>query len=261
MNDSISPNLMSLAERNILITGASQGIGAETARQVVRLGGRVVLCDVQEDKLQGVADELGDSALVYAGSVTDPGFIQDMINDAADKLGAIHGLVNNAGIVRAAMIHKMPVETWQDVSGVNLSGVFYCLQAVGRHMIARAKNGDKNPGAIVNVSSIAGRRGTIGQINYGAAKSGVLGITMSAAKEWGRHGIRVNSIAFGVVETDMTETIRSDKFRDTYLDQIQLGRFSTPEEVATPMCFLLSDAARYITGQHLSVDGGSHIGF
>ena len=109
---------------------------------------------------------------------------------------------------------------------------------------------------IVNVSSDAGRRGTIGQVNYGAAKAGVLGITMCAAREWAGKGIRVNSVCFGVVETEMTETVRSDRFRERTLAQVPMGRFASPQEVAKPVCFLLSDAASYITGQHLSVNGG-----
>jgi len=255
-------NPMSLEGRNIIVTGAGQGVGEAAAELIVNLGGRAILVDLQGDKLESVAENLGSKNVeMHVGSVADPGFVQDLVTKTVAANGAIHGLVNNAGIVRAAMISKMPVETWQQVIDVNLSGVFYCLQAVGRHMIERSKDGDKDPGAIVNISSIAGRRGTVGQINYGAAKSGVLGITMSAAKEWGRYGIRVNSVCFGVVATEMTETIRSDKFRDTYLAQVVLERFSTPEEVVQGVCFLLSGASSYITGQHLSIDGGSHIGF
>jgi 3-oxoacyl-[acyl-carrier protein] reductase len=253
-------NPMNLIGETILITGAGQGIGRATAELAVKLGAKVALVDLNGDNVHQVADSLGENAKAYVGSVAEPGFVQDMVAEAVRDFGAIHGLMNNAGIVRAAMIHKMPVETWQQVIDVNLTGVFLCLQAVGRHLIDRAKDGDQAPGAIVNVSSIAGRRGTIGQINYGAAKSGVLGITMSAAREWGRHGIRVNSVCFGLVETAMTETVRGEKFRDQYMAQIPMGRFSAPEEVAKPVCFLMSDGASYITGQHLNIDGGACIG-
>ncbi|MBC8240329.1 MAG: SDR family oxidoreductase [Alphaproteobacteria bacterium] len=253
-------NPMNLTGETILITGAGQGIGRATAELAVKLGAKVALVDLNGDNVHQVADSLGENAKAYVGSVAEPGFVQDMVAEVVRDFGAIHGLMNNAGIVRAAMIHKMPVETWQQVIDVNLTGVFLCLQAVGRHLIDRAKDGDQAPGAIVNVSSIAGRRGTIGQINYGAAKSGVLGITMSAAREWGRHGIRVNSVCFGLVETAMTETVRGEKFRDQYMAQIPMGRFSAPEEVAKPVCFLMSDGASYITGQHLNIDGGACIG-
>jgi 3-oxoacyl-[acyl-carrier protein] reductase len=126
-------------------------------------------------------------------------------------------------------------------------------------MIRVAGTGQRDPGAIVNISSDAGRKGTIGQINYGAAKSGVLGLTMSAAREWGRYGIRVNSVAYGIVETAMTETVRGEKFRGKYLANIPLNRFLTPDEAALSIAFLLSPASTFITGQHLSVNGGSHI--
>ena len=254
-------NPMSLEGHNIIVTGAGQGIGEAVARLSADLGARVILVDVQAEKINALADDLGvDKAEVHIGSVADPGFVQGMVANAVTKNGAIHGLVNNAGIVRAAMINKMPIDTWPEVIDVNLSGVFYCLQAVGRHMYQRHEDGDTSPASIVNISSDAGRRGTIGQINYGAAKSGVMGITMSAAREWAANQVRVNSVCFGVVETEMTETTRSDKFRDRILAQVPMGRFSDPNEVCQPVCFLLSQAASYITSQHVSVNGGYTIG-
>src|SRR5260370_8065305 len=121
-------------------------------------------------------------------------------------------MVSKEGITGTAMIEQMTSEEWQAVIDGNLTGAFNVLQAVGKEMIGRARNGDTSPGAIVNVSSDAGRKGTIGQINYGAAKSGVLGLTMSAAREWGRHGIRVNIVAYRLLETAMTEPVRGYKF-------------------------------------------------
>lgn len=254
-------NPMSLEGHNIIVTGAAQGIGEATARHCIELGAHVTLVDVQAERLDALVRELGpERAAAHAGSVADPEFVQNMVDQVLQSRKAIHGLVNNAGIVRAAMIAKMSTAQWQQVIDVNLSGVFHCLQAVGRHMLERAKSGDTSPAAIVNISSDAGRRGTIGQINYGAAKSGVLGITMSAAREWAGNGIRVNSVCYGVVETEMTETIRSEKFHDTIMAQVPMRRFATPAEASQPVCFLLSQAASYITGQHLSVNGGYTIG-
>lgn len=254
-------NPMRLDGRVIVITGAAQGIGRGVARQAAELGARLVLIDLNGDGAAATAAELPGEHDVCIGSVADPGFVQETVAAVVSQHGEINGLFNNAGIIRTAMIHKMSLADWQAVIEVNLTGVFNCLQAVGRHMIERAEAGSDSPRRIVNVSSIAGRRGTIGQINYGAAKSGVLGITMSAAREWARYGICVNSVCFGAVETPMTEVIRSPKFIDRTLAQIPMGRIAQPEEAATPCCFLLSDPASYITGQHLSIDGGSHIGF
>ncbi|MEQ9179738.1 MAG: SDR family NAD(P)-dependent oxidoreductase, partial [Nitratireductor sp.] len=220
----------------------------------------VIALDIKEDGIAALKDELGERIDTLVGSTADPDFVQSAVDETVARHGALHGLVNNAGIVRAAMIAKMDRKTWQDVIDVNLSGVFYGLQAAGRHMLDRIENGDTSPASIVNISSDAGRRGTIGQINYGAAKSGVMGMTMSAAREWSSKGIRINTVCFGVVETPMTEVIRGEKFRDGVMAQIPMGRFSTPEEVSQPVCFLLSEAASYITGQHLSVNGGYTIG-
>jgi 3-oxoacyl-[acyl-carrier protein] reductase len=253
-------NPMSLENRNVIVTGAGQGIGEATARLILELGGKVLLVDVQEEKISALAEELGTNATSYCGSIADQEFVQGMVSNAVERHGAIHGLVNNASIVRAAMSHKMTAETWQQVIDVNLSGTFYCLQAVGQHMLQRIKQGDDSPASIVNISSDAGRRGTFGQINYGAAKSGIMGITMCAAREWAAKGVRVNSVCFGVVVTEMTETVRSEKFHDQLMAQVPMARFAEPDEVCKPVCFMLSEGASYITGQHLSVNGGYAIG-
>jgi 3-oxoacyl-[acyl-carrier protein] reductase len=181
------------------------------------------------------------------------------VSDAVSKFGAIHGLVNNAGIIRPSLIEKMSDLQWQEVIDVHLTGSFYWTRAVGQSMLQRIKNGDKSGGSIVNISSDAGRKGSIGQINYSAAKAGMLAMSMTIAREWGRHNIRANSVCFGVVETPMTEVIRGEKFRDGMLSQIPMGRWSTTDEAVKAVCFLLSEGASYITGQHLGVNGGFHI--
>jgi len=254
-------NPMSLEGRTIIVTGAAQGVGRAVARRAGSLGAAVALVDLNGDGVRETAKSIDGETSVYCGSVADAGFVQETVAAVIEKYGAVNGLFNNAGIIRTAMIHKMSLADWQAVIDVNLTGVFLCLQAVGRHMIERAKEGDKSPSRIVNVSSVAGRRGTIGQINYGAAKAGVLGITMSAAREWARYGVCVNSVCFGTVETPMTEVIRSPKFIEQTMARIPMQRITTPEEVAGPCCFLLSDVVSYVTGQHLNIDGGSHIGF
>ena len=252
-------DVMSLKGKTIVITGAAQGIGQAIATLAIDLGARVVGIDIDGGKLGAFAATMSGQLLIYVGSVADPEFTEATVRDVKARIGDIHGLVNNAGITRPAMIEKMTLQQWSEVISVHLTGAFLWTQAVGRIMVAQGKAGRESAGSIVNISSDAGRAGSIGQINYAAAKSGLLGMTMSAAKEWSKFGVRTNSVCFGVVETDMTETIRGDKFRDGILARIPMGRWAAPEEAAKPVCFLLSDAASYITGQHIAVDGGFHI--
>ena len=161
------------------------------------------------------------------------------------------------------MIHKMEESQWDQVVDVSLKGAFNCIQAVSTIFMTRAADNPEahSNGKIVNITSTAALGGTIGQINYSAAKAGVIGVTMSVAKEWGKYSIQSNAVAFGVVETDMTATVRSEKFADMYKSKIPLGRFATVDSVVPSILFLASEHANYITGHVLNVSGGVHIGY
>src|SRR4051794_18569052 len=177
-------DVMSLEGKTIVVTGAAQGIGQAVAGLAVGLGARVVGIDLNGDKLNAVAAMLNGRLLPYVGSVADAAFTEATVADVKARCGVIDGLVNNAGITRPAMIEKMTLQQWSEVISVHLTGAFLWTQAVGRIMLAQGKAGRESPGSIVNISSDAGRAGSIGQINYAAAKSGLLGMTMSTAKEW-----------------------------------------------------------------------------
>lgn len=256
-HEAMGTHAMELQDRHVIVTGAGQGIGLAIAQRVLALGGTVTAVDLNAQAVQALAESAGGQrVLPQVGSVADTDFAAAVVAQAVARFGTVHGLVNNAGVTRAALIEKMTPAQWQEVVDVHLTGAFHFLQAAGRHMLERWRAGDTSGGSIVNISSDAGRRGTIGQANYGAAKAGVLGLTMCAAREWARYRVRVNTVGFGVVETPMTEVIRSEKFAETYLSQIPLGRWGQPDEVAQPVCFLLSEAASYMTGQHVWANGG-----
>ena len=175
--------------RVAIVTGAAQGIGQAIANLAIGLGTRVVGVDLNGDKLKAFAATTNGRLLAYVGNVADPEFTEATVGDVKARIGAIDGLVNNAGITRPAMIEKMTLQQWNEVISVHLTGAFLWTQAVGRIMVAQGKAGRESPGSIVNISSDAGRAGSIGQINYAAAKSGLLGMTMSTAKEWSKFGV------------------------------------------------------------------------
>ena len=245
-----------LAGKVAIVTGAGQGLGAAIARAYAREGALVAVVDVQPHAAEQVARELqaqGAQALGLACNVADAQQVQTMVEAVHRAWGKVDILVNNAGITRTAMLHKMTAQQWQEVLAVHLTGGFNCLQAVVGGMMERQY------GRLIFVTSAAGVLGTIGQINYSAAKAGILGMAKSAAKELARYNITSNAIAPGAA-TPMTETIRTDeRFKEKYLDRIPLGRWAQPEEVAPVFVFFASDASSYVTGQVVAADGGMTI--
>lgn len=253
----------SLAGQVVLVTGAASGIGRAIAAQVLALGGSVLAFDRDGPTLDVLAQEQRDAAArlaICAGSVSVDADNERAVQLALARFGRLDGLVNNAAVVAPAMLHKMTQEAWDQVIATDLTGPYKLLQTCARHWIATHVQNPGQSAAIVNIASEAARNGVIGQINYAAAKAGLLGVTISAARELARYGVRSNAVSFGLVDTPMTQLVMDDPVkRDRILAGIVLGRVATPAEVAAPVCFMLSPAARYVTGQILGANGGAYI--
>ena len=241
---------MNIKDKVVIVTGASSGMGLETAKLLSEKGAKVALVARSKDKLDKLSIKLKNSFVVPTDMTVEKD-IKKMIESVLEHYGRIDILVNNAGVSKAAMLWKMTEEQWDDVVDIHLKGAFLCTQAVSNHMR------DRKCGKIINVISTAGVYGTAGQINYASAKAGLIGFTKSASRELGRAGITVNAVQIGVIETEMTETIRTDpKLKDLYMGRIQLGRFGTVDDVSPIFVFLGSDEANWITAQIIGVDGG-----
>ncbi|MDE0316555.1 MAG: 3-oxoacyl-[acyl-carrier-protein] reductase [Candidatus Poribacteria bacterium] len=238
--------------KTAIVTGASRGIGAAIAHRLCEVGANVVICSRSTETISETATTLKDkgySIHAMAADISKKEDVEALVEKTIEQFSQIDILVNNAGITRDMLLMRLKDEDWDAVLQTNLTGTMYCTRAVLRPMI-RQKSGN-----IINISSVIGLMGNAGQASYAAAKAGIIGLTKTTAKEVGTRGITVNAIAPGFITTDMTAEI-PEEFQKKALELIPLQNFGAPEDVADAVCFLVSDAARYITGQTLQVDGG-----
>ena len=236
---------MRVKDKVVIVTGGARGIGQAICEAFANEGAQVISLDMSaltysHDRVTG-----------YEGNVLDREFLKKFVDEVKENYGRIDILVNNAGITKDALIQKMTEDMWDAVIDINLKGVFNLTQLVGPMMM------EQNEGSIINIASVVGEYGNVGQTNYAATKAGIIGMSKTWAKEFARKGaaVRVNSVAPGYVNTDMMKTV-PDKVLDPIRQKTMLGRLGEPEEIAAAVLFLGSDEASFITGHNLSVNGG-----
>lgn len=244
---------MLLDGKAALVTGASRGIGRAVALRLAKEGAKVVVNYAGNAKAaeetKAAVEAAGSEAVCVRADVAHADEVAALFDAAVKAFGTVDILVNNAGITRDGLLMRMKDEDFDAVLATNLRGVYLCTKAASKIMMK------KRSGRIVNMTSVVGLMGNVGQTNYAAAKAGILGFSKSAAKELAARGITVNMVAPGFIATDMTAVL-SDKVREQLVGAIPLGRMGEPEDVANAVLFLVSDAAAYITGQVVNVDGG-----
>jgi 3-oxoacyl-[acyl-carrier protein] reductase len=239
-----------LEGRVALVTGGSRGIGAAVCAELAGAGAEVVVnFTASSEAAEAVRAGIGDRAHAVRGDVSTMDGATGLVEQVESEIGPIGILVNNAGITRDNLIMKLAEEDWRDVIDTNLGGAFFTCRAVARPMLKR------RAGSIVNMSSVVGVHGNAGQTNYAASKAGLIGLTKSLAKELGGRGIRVNAIAPGYIATELTDAL-PEPAREAILKSTPLGRLGTTDDVARAVRFLVSDAAAFVTGHVLAVDGG-----
>lgn len=242
---------MRLSGKTAIVTGAGRGLGKGIAQKLADEGAKVIVADMSAETASATADEIrasGGTAKPFAVNIAKQDEVKAMMDFTLAEFGALDIMVNNAGINRDAMLHKMTVDQWDQVIAVNLTGTFYCVQCAAQIMR------DNGRGAIINISS-ASWLGNIGQANYAASKAGVVGLTKTASRELARKGVTCNAICPGFIDTDMTRGV-PEKVWDTMISKIPMGRAGSPQDVANMVAFLASDEAAYITGEVINVGGG-----
>ena len=241
--------MFDLNDKNVLITGASGGIGAAIARMLHNRGANVILSGTQIDRLKNLSDELGDRATFIAANLSDEKAASELAKTAQDEVGVIDVLINNAGLTRDNLAMRMSDEDWQLVLDVNLSAAFRLSKSVLRPMM-------KNRwGRIINITSVVGSIGNPGQINYASSKSGLTGMTKALAQEVASRGITVNCVSPGFIDTAMTDAL-NDNQKTEILSRIPAARLGAAEDVSACVLFLASEESGYVTGQTLHVNGG-----
>ncbi len=243
---------MRFKDKVVMVTGGAAGIGRVTAEAFAREGAKLAICDVNPEAGETALKALGPEASFEKVDVANEAAVSAWAEAVAKRYGRIDVLVNNAGITRDALLLRMKESDWDLVMAINLKGAFLCTRAAVRFMA------QQRSGRIVNVASVVGVVGNVGQANYVASKAGLIGLTKTVAREFAARGITVNAVAPGFIETQMTAVL-SDKVKEAFLAQIPLGRAGSPEDVAAAVTFLASDPAAYLTGQVLHVSGGMYM--